>query len=39
MKRINFKFLLILIVVVVFTFGGLFLLRRFQINRNAGGKL
>ena len=39
MKRINFKFLLILIVVAVVTFGGLFLLRRFQINRNAGGKL
>jgi len=38
-KRINFKFLLILIVVAVVTFGGLFLLRRFQINRNAGGKL
>lgn len=39
MKRVNFKFLLILIVTLVALLGGAILLRRFQINRNSGTKL
>ena len=39
MQRVNFKFLLILIVLVVTLFGGALLLRRFQVSRNAGTKL
>ncbi|MFM1903327.1 MAG: hypothetical protein RLZZ440_1227, partial [Planctomycetota bacterium] len=39
MKRVNFKFLLIMIVVLVALLGGLILLRRFQVSRNAGTKL
>lgn len=39
MRRINFKFLLILIVGLTVLAGGLFLLRKFQVSRNAGGKL
>ncbi len=39
MKRVNFKFLLILILALVALLGGAILLRRFQINRNAGSKL
>jgi predicted Zn-dependent protease len=38
-KRINFKFLLILLTGLFVTAGGFYLLRRFQISRNAGGKL
>jgi predicted Zn-dependent protease len=38
-QRVNFKFLLILIVVLVALLGGLILLRRFQVSRNAGTKL
>lgn len=39
MQRVNFKFLLILIVVLVTLLGGAILLRRFQVSRNAGSKL
>ena len=38
MRRINFKLLLILITGLLLTFGGLYLLRRFQVSRNAGSK-
>ena len=39
MKRVNFKFLLVLIVALVTLLGGAILLRRFQVSRNAGTKL
>jgi tetratricopeptide (TPR) repeat protein len=38
-RRINFKFLLILIVLVCVVAGAAFLVRRFQVSRNAGSKL
>jgi tetratricopeptide (TPR) repeat protein len=38
-QRVNFKFLLILIVAVATLLGGAILLRRFQVSRNAGSKL
>jgi cellulose synthase operon protein C len=38
-KRINFKFLLILLTGLFVAAGSFYLLRRFQISRNAGGKL
>jgi cellulose synthase operon protein C len=38
-RRINFKFLLILIVLLFTIAGGAFFIRRFQVSRNAGGKL
>lgn len=39
MQRINFKLLLILMLGAGVAAGGLILLRRFQVSRNAGGKL
>jgi len=39
MRRINFKFLLLLIVTAGLIGGGLLILRRLQVSRNAGGKL
>jgi len=39
MRRINFKFLLILMVGLTVLIGSLFVVRRFQVSRNAGGKL
>ena len=39
MQRVNFKFLLILIVSLACFFGGVVMLRRFQVGRNAGSKL
>ncbi len=36
MKRINLKFLLILVTTLVVGIGGIYFLRRFQVSRNAG---
>jgi tetratricopeptide (TPR) repeat protein len=38
-KRINFKFLLILLTALFVIAGGFFLLRKFQVSRHAGSKL
>ena len=36
MKQVNIRLLLILVAIIVASLGGVFLLHRFQVNRNAG---